>query len=96
MCIPGESNCVTDSDALLTLQTLHQINLLCVDSAMPHEQKVDSVAKPMCVSLSLASALYVSTDHSRSNAGVVVSVPASPAAPYEFPAVRQDTGSEGQ
>ena len=87
---------MTDSDAFLTLQILHQINLVCVDSEMPHEWETDCLAKPMCVSLSLASAFSVLTDHSRSNTGVVVSVPASTAAPYEFQTVRQDTGREGQ
>ena len=87
---------MTDSDAFLTLQILHQINLVHVNSAMLREHETDYVAKPMCVSLSLASALSVLADHSRLNAGVVASAPACTAAPSEFQTVRQDTGWEGQ
>ena len=94
--MPGESDRMRDSDAFLTLQILHQINLVHVDSAMLREHETDYVAKPMCVSLSVASALSVLTDHSRSNASVVVSVPASTATTYGFKTVRRDTRSEGQ
>ena len=81
----GESDHVTDNDAFLTLQILHQTNLVHVDSAMLRGHETDYVARPVCVSLALVSALFVLTDHSRSNAHVVVSVPASTAAPYKIP-----------